>query len=92
MAAVGHSGPATSVALVLRIAPMAEFAAIISQSGIPIVRTSIPTHVYQWVRDHVAAGVRFVTQNGLYDWGWLRAEAGIKMPPTASMRSARSRR
>ena len=32
-------------------------------------------------RDHVAAGVRFVTQNGLYDWGWLRAEAGIHMPP-----------
>src|SRR5262249_28625119 len=26
--------------------------------------------------------VRFVTQNGLYDWGWLRAEAGIKMPPS----------
>jgi hypothetical protein len=39
-----------------------------------------PDHVYQWVRDHIAAGVRFVTQNGLYDWGWLRAEAGIHMP------------
>ena len=39
-----------------------------------------PEQVYQWLRDHVAAGVRFVTQNGLYDWGWLRAEAGIKMP------------
>jgi DNA polymerase I-like protein with 3'-5' exonuclease and polymerase domains len=26
--------------------------------------------------------VRFVTQNGLYDWGWLRTEAGIKMPPS----------
>ena len=25
--------------------------------------------------------MRFVTQNGLYDWGWLRAEAGIRMPP-----------
>ena len=40
-----------------------------------------PEQVYQWVRDHVAADVRFVTQNGLYDWGWLRAEAGIRMPP-----------
>jgi DNA polymerase I-like protein with 3'-5' exonuclease and polymerase domains len=33
------------------------------------------------VRDHIASDVRFVTQNGLYDFGWLRAEAGIKMPP-----------
>ena len=40
-----------------------------------------PDQVYRWVRDHVAAGVRFVTQNGLYDWGWLRAEASIRMPP-----------
>ena len=24
--------------------------------------------------------MRIVTQNGLYDWGWLRAEAGILMP------------
>jgi DNA polymerase I-like protein with 3'-5' exonuclease and polymerase domains len=40
-----------------------------------------PEQVYQWMRDHIAAGVRFVTQNGLYDWGWLRAEAGIHMPP-----------
>jgi DNA polymerase I-like protein with 3'-5' exonuclease and polymerase domains len=37
--------------------------------------------VFQWVRDHVAAGVRFVGQNSIYDWGGLRAEAGIKMPP-----------
>jgi DNA polymerase I-like protein with 3'-5' exonuclease and polymerase domains len=40
-----------------------------------------PEQVYQWLRDHVAADVRFVTQNGLYDFGWLRAEAGIRMPP-----------
>jgi len=39
-----------------------------------------PEQIYQWVRDHIAADVRFVTQNGLYDWGWLRTEAGIKMP------------
>ena len=41
-----------------------------------------PAQVYQWVRDHVAADVRFVTQNGSYDWGWLRAEADIRMPPS----------
>jgi DNA polymerase I-like protein with 3'-5' exonuclease and polymerase domains len=40
-----------------------------------------PEQIYRWVRDHVAADVRFVTQNGLYDWGWLRTEAGIHMPP-----------
>jgi DNA polymerase I-like protein with 3'-5' exonuclease and polymerase domains len=40
-----------------------------------------PEQVYQWLRDHIAARVRFITQNGLYDWGWLRAEAGIAMPP-----------
>jgi hypothetical protein len=37
---------------------------------------------YSWVKTLVAAGVRIVTQNGLYDWGWLRAEAGIRMPPS----------
>src|SRR6266446_3061164 len=39
-----------------------------------------PAQVYAWLKDHVAAGLRFVTQNGLYDWGWLRAEADIRMP------------
>jgi DNA polymerase-1 len=39
-----------------------------------------PEQVYRWVRDHIAAGVRFVTQNGLYDWGFMRTEAGIRMP------------
>ena len=44
-----------------------------------------PTNVFQWVRDHVAAGVRFVTQNGLYDWGWLRGDAGIAIPPSKQL-------
>src|SRR6516162_1958760 len=35
-----------------------------------------PTQVFQWIHDHVAAGVTMVTQNGLYDWGWLRTDAG----------------
>ena len=41
-----------------------------------------PGQVYQWLRDHVASDVSFLTQKGLYDWGWLRSEAGIKMPPS----------
>jgi DNA polymerase I-like protein with 3'-5' exonuclease and polymerase domains len=47
----------------------------------PDTENFAPEQLYQWVRDHVAADVRFVTQNGLYDWGWLRTEAGIRMPP-----------
>jgi DNA polymerase I-like protein with 3'-5' exonuclease and polymerase domains len=46
----------------------------------PDTQNFSPEKVYPWVRDHIAAGIRFVTQNGLYDWGWLRTEAGIKMP------------
>jgi DNA polymerase I-like protein with 3'-5' exonuclease and polymerase domains len=38
--------------------------------------------VFAWLRDLVASDVRIVTQNGLYDFGWLRAEADIKMPPS----------
>ena len=41
-----------------------------------------PSQVYQWLKDLIASDVRFVTQNGLYDWGWLRTEAGILMPPS----------
>jgi DNA polymerase I-like protein with 3'-5' exonuclease and polymerase domains len=41
-----------------------------------------PAQLYQWLRDLIASDVRIVTQNGLYDWGWLRAEADIKMPPS----------
>src|SRR5262249_51435980 len=37
--------------------------------------------VFQWLRDLIASDVRIVTQNGLYDWGWLGSEANIKMPP-----------
>jgi len=41
-----------------------------------------PEQVFRWLRDHIAAGVHFVTQNGLFDWGWLRTDAGITMPPS----------
>jgi DNA polymerase I-like protein with 3'-5' exonuclease and polymerase domains len=37
--------------------------------------------VFNWLRDLIASDVRIVTQNGLYDWGWLRADADILMPP-----------
>ena len=37
--------------------------------------------VYAWIKDHVDSDLRFVTQNGGYDWGWLRTEGGISMPP-----------
>ena len=40
-----------------------------------------PAQVYGWLKDLIASDVRFVTQNGIYDWGWLRADAGIVMPP-----------
>jgi DNA polymerase I-like protein with 3'-5' exonuclease and polymerase domains len=40
------------------------------------------SRVFDWLKDLVASNVAIVTQNGLYDWGWLRTEAGIKMPPS----------
>jgi DNA polymerase I-like protein with 3'-5' exonuclease and polymerase domains len=40
-----------------------------------------PEPVYRWLRDLIASDVRIITQNGLYDWGWLRVEADIRMPP-----------
>jgi DNA polymerase I-like protein with 3'-5' exonuclease and polymerase domains len=44
-----------------------------------------PEQVYRWLRDHIVSGVRFVTQNGLYDWGWLRIDGGILMPPSEQL-------
>jgi DNA polymerase I-like protein with 3'-5' exonuclease and polymerase domains len=34
-----------------------------------------------WLRGVVASDVHIVTQGGLYDWGWLRADLGVTMPP-----------
>ena len=42
-------------------------------------------NVARWLKDLIAAGVRFVTQNGLYDWGWLRTDLGITMPPSEQL-------
>jgi DNA polymerase I-like protein with 3'-5' exonuclease and polymerase domains len=41
--------------------------------------------VFAWLRDLIASDVRFATHNGVYDWGWLRTEAGVQMPPPARM-------
>lgn len=41
-----------------------------------------PAQVFAWLKDLVASDVRIVTQNGLYDWGWLRTDGGILMPPS----------
>jgi ribonucleoside-diphosphate reductase alpha chain len=40
-----------------------------------------PAQVYRWLKDLIAPGVRFVTLNGIYDWGWLRTDGGIVVPP-----------
>jgi DNA polymerase I-like protein with 3'-5' exonuclease and polymerase domains len=37
--------------------------------------------VFRWLHDLIASDVHIVTQNGLYDFGWLRIDAGILMPP-----------
>jgi hypothetical protein len=34
-----------------------------------------------WLRELLASDVRIVTQNGIYDYGWLRADLGLDMPP-----------
>jgi len=38
-------------------------------------------NVARWLKDLLASGVRIVTQNGLYDWGWLLADLDLRMPP-----------
>jgi hypothetical protein len=39
----------------------------------------------RWFKDHIAAGVRFLTKSGQYDWGWLWADLGIEMPPAEQL-------
>src|SRR5262249_58212139 len=39
----------------------------------------------RWLKDHITAGVRFVTKSGLYDLGWLWADLGIEMPPAEQL-------
>ena len=48
----------------------------------PTAKISSVSNVVGWLKDHIAAGARIVTQNGLYDWGWLGADLGVAMPPS----------
>jgi DNA polymerase-1 len=41
-----------------------------------------PVQVFAWLKDLIASVGRIVTQNGLYDFGWLRTDGGILMPPS----------
>ena len=41
-----------------------------------------PAQVLHWLNDLIAAGVRFVTMNGGFDWAWLGADLGVAMPPS----------
>jgi putative DNA primase/helicase len=38
-------------------------------------------NVIRWLKDLLASDVRIVTQNGLYDYGWIYADLGLQMPP-----------
>jgi DNA polymerase I-like protein with 3'-5' exonuclease and polymerase domains len=40
-----------------------------------------PARAYAWLGDLIRSNVSIATLNGGYDWGWLRTEADIKMPP-----------
>jgi DNA polymerase I-like protein with 3'-5' exonuclease and polymerase domains len=35
----------------------------------------------RWLKDHTTSNVRFITQNGLYDYGWICTDLGVAMPP-----------
>ena len=41
-----------------------------------------PARVRDWLRGLFASPVKIVTQNGIYDYGWIRAEFGLLMPPS----------
>ena len=41
-----------------------------------------PAQVYGWLKELIASGVTITTMNGLYDFGWLRTDGGVLMPPS----------
>ena len=54
-----------------------EIRAIYISMRHPDTDNSDPSQVYRWLKDLIASGVRIVTRNGLYDFGWLdRAQGG----------------
>jgi hypothetical protein len=44
-----------------------------------------PVTVARWLKDHIVAGVRFVTLNGPFDWGWVGTDLGVTMPPSSQL-------
>jgi DNA polymerase I-like protein with 3'-5' exonuclease and polymerase domains len=42
-------------------------------------------NVRRWLTDLIAAGVKFTTHNGIYDWGWLWADLCVAMPPSEQL-------
>ena len=78
----GRGTAVTSAASASPGAKGARFARIYFPLRHPDTDNFDPATVARWLKDHIAAGVNFITQNGLYDWGWLRADLGIAMPPS----------
>ena len=68
--------------ITLPIAPTARSAPTISRCATPTATTSIVSRSSVGCKTTSLPACAIVTQNGLYDWGWLRTEAGIKMPPS----------
>jgi DNA polymerase I-like protein with 3'-5' exonuclease and polymerase domains/RecA-family ATPase len=44
--------------------------------------------VIRWLRDTIAAGVKFTTMNGIYDWGWIGSDLGVAIPPPEQIEEA----
>ena len=61
------------------------FAAILFPLRHPDSENFERENVTCWLNDHIAAGVKFITLNGLYDWGWLWADLGVAMPPSEQL-------
>ena len=41
--------------------------------------------IIRWLSDLIASGVKIITKNGLYDWGWLWVDLSIEMPPAEQL-------
>ena len=79
-ARAGRGAAARSAGLASPGAEGGEIRAIYVPMRHPDTSNFDPDQVYRWLKDLIAAGVRFITMNGGYDWGWLRTDGGILMP------------
>ena len=61
---------------------MVRSARFISRCVTPTARTSARERRSLDERSASPPAFAFVTQNGLYDWGWLRTDLGVTMPPS----------